>query len=84
MGMEINEMIEKRDQLNARIQLIEARTSHQKRKEDTRKKIIVGALILDKHEKEGTLNELLAWLETKLNRNLDRKLFGFQPQEQKN
>lgn len=47
-----------------------------KRKNDTRKKILVGAYILDKYKKEGTTEILKAELDAFLTRKQDRVLFG--------
>jgi hypothetical protein len=55
------------------LQLIE---KVQRRKEDTRKKILVGAYIIDKHERTGTTEILLEELDTFLSRKQDRELFG--------
>lgn len=48
----------------------------QKRKDDTRKKILVGAYIIDKHVRTGTTELLLEELDTFLSRKQDRELFG--------
>ena len=48
----------------------------QRRKDDTRKKILVGAYIIDKYERTGTTEMLLEELDTFLSRKQDRELFG--------
>jgi hypothetical protein len=53
----------------------------QRRKDDTRKKILVGAYIIDKHERTGTTEILLEELDTFLSRKQDRELFGLPSSE---
>ena len=68
-------------QLKAREQLIQARQrtleSRRARKADTRRKILVGAVVLAKVE-QGVLAEsqLQQWLDGALSRRDDRELFG--------
>jgi hypothetical protein len=69
-------------QLKAREQAVEARRrtleSRRERKADTRRKILVGAIVLARVER-GDLPEaeLRQWLEAALTRDDDRRLFGF-------
>lgn len=65
-----------RDKLNARIQAAEARTKNIERKEETRRKILVGSFYLDKIRSEGKLEELKSLMEGYLSRDNDRKLFS--------
>jgi hypothetical protein len=73
-------------QLKARHQQSEARRrtfeSRRERREDARRKILVGAIVLAKVE-QGVLEEpvLRQWLDAALSRNDDRALFGFPPVE---
>lgn len=53
----------------------------QRRKDDTRKKILVGAYMIDKHEKAGTTELLLDELDNFLSREQDRELFGLSSTE---
>lgn len=48
----------------------------QKRKDDARKKILVGAYIIDKHERAETTEILMEELDMFLSRKKDRELFG--------
>jgi large subunit ribosomal protein L7/L12 len=48
---------------------------HREKKEETRRKILLGAYFLDKLRKEGTLEAIKQELDTFLTRNSDRKLF---------
>ena len=68
-------------QLKAKQQRIEARrrslVSRRSRRDDTRRKILVGAVVLAKIE-QGVLDErvLRGWLDGALTRPDDRELFG--------
>lgn len=73
------------DQLKARKQKIEAqkRAEEQKRtrQEDTRRKILLGSMILDQMKKdESKKASIMADLEQHLVRTDDRALFGFEKQ----
>jgi hypothetical protein len=76
----------KLQQLKVRQQRIAARKaallSSRARKEDTRRKILVGAVILAKVE-QGDFDErqLRRWLDKALTRGDDRALFGLKPSE---
>jgi len=71
----IQKLKEKRDALNARIQMIESREKTRERKEETRRKILVGAYFLDEYRKTNQMNTLIKKLDAFLERNSDRKLF---------
>ena len=85
MAAKIDEQItgleEKLRQLRTRQQRIEARKrallSRRERAADTRRKILVGAIVLAKVE-QGELEaaRLRAWLDQALTRKDDRELFG--------
>lgn len=63
-------------QIEARIKSLKAKDAIQKRKDETHKKILAGAYILDKNEKEGTLQSLIEALDSFLVRKNERALFG--------
>lgn len=68
---------EQRARLNAEIQRVRARDQKQKRKEETRRKVLVGAWILGKVESgEWPEERLLDGLDGYLERDHDRALFG--------
>jgi hypothetical protein len=75
-------------QLRTRQQRIEARKrallSRRERAADTRRKILVGAIVLAKVE-QGELDAglLRSWLDAALTRADDRRLFGFEVVAQK-
>lgn len=70
----------KRDQLNARIQALRAREQAQHRKNDTRRKILIGGMVL-KMAKNGEMPEtrLRQLLDKYLDADRDRALFGLDP-----
>ena len=73
-------LYEQRDKLNARIKQAKAKISTQKRKEETRKKILLGALMMEMID-QGELSQEQIWnrLDSFLTREIDRKLFELTP-----
>jgi len=69
-----------RAELTAKIQRVKAQTRERERKVETRKKILVGAAILE-HMARGAWPEerLMDLLDGYLERNQDRALFGLPP-----
>ena len=81
---QLSKLIAKREQLNARIQKIRARESTKKRKEDTRRKILLGALVMEMMEKQELSREkIMKRLSGFLTREIDRKLFNLPVLESK-
>ena len=84
MSRRLEELLKKREQLNAQIQKARARESAQIRKEDTRRKILLGALMVQMMEKgELDKGKILKKLDGFLTRDLDRKLFDLSIEEKK-
>ena len=77
MGKKLEELLKKREQLNAQIQKERNKLSSQQRKEDTRRKILLGALMMSMMKK-GELDEkkIMKRLDRFLTKDLDRKLFN--------
>ena len=71
---------EKRDQLNAQIQALKAKEQGQKRKNETRRKVLIGGVVL-KMLKTGEMPQerLDQILEKHLDTDRDRALFGLPP-----
>jgi len=67
--------------LEARIQKAESLQKNRERKEDTRRKILIGSYFMDKLKKDGAYETIANELNTFLTRNSDRKLFGLTPIE---
>ncbi len=78
MTKRLEKLLEKRDTLNAEIQKVRARQSAQKRKEDTRRKILLGALVQEMMA-NGELDKemIMKRLDGFLTRDIDRNLFNF-------
>lgn len=67
---------EYRDKLQAKIDLIAARGTTQDRKDETRRKILSGAMLYDRIQKRKLSNQkLIEWMNDYLIRDDDRKLF---------
>ena len=77
MGKKLDELLKKREQLNAQIQKERNKLSSQQRKEDTRRKILMGALMMELMKK-GELDEkkIMKKLDGFLTKDIDRKLFA--------
>ena len=76
MGKKLESLLKKREQLNAQIQKERNKHTQQQRKEDTRRKILLGALVMDLMKK-GELDEkkIMKRLDGFLTKDIDRKLF---------
>ena len=75
----IEAQLEKLKQLKAQKQAIEARektkTKEQERKDDTRRKILLGSYLIKKMQNEANKEKILADLNEYLTEDRDRKLF---------
>lgn len=85
----INKQIERLKQLKEQKKLAENRErkkrKEQERKDETRKKIVLGALYLQRMKKDEQFNEqILEWLDRILTENRDRKLFGLPEKDNPN
>ena len=76
----IEAQLEKLKQLKARKQAIEARErtkqKEQQRKDDTRRKILLGSYLIKKMQNEANKEKILAELNEYLTEDRDRKLFN--------
>lgn len=70
--------------LEAKIQKAESIHKQKEKKEDTRRKILLGAYFLDKLRNDGTLDTIKKELDSFLTRNSDRKLFGLSALDNEN
>jgi len=76
----LDELLKKREQLKAQIQQVRAKEAAQKRKEDTRKKILLGALMMEMMERgELDKGKMRKRLDGFLTREGDRRLFDLPP-----
>ena len=75
----IDAQLEKLKQLKAQKQAIEARErtkqKEQQRKDDTRRKILLGSYLIKKMQNEANKEKILAELNEYLTENRDRQLF---------
>ena len=80
LEQKIEKQEERLKQLKAQKQAIEAREkkkiTEQKRKDDTRRKILLGSYLLKKMENEQDKEKILAELNEYLTEDRDRKLFN--------
>ncbi len=84
MSKRLEQLLEKRSQLNAQIQKIRARETSQKRKEDTSRKILLGALVMEMMSKgELDRDKLMKRLDGFLTLEIDRKLFELPVKEER-
>ncbi|MDX9697706.1 MAG: mobilization protein [Bacteroidales bacterium] len=79
MEKKIEAQLEKLKQLKAQKQAIEAREKNknkeQQRKDDTRRKILLGSYLIKKMQNEANKEKILAELNEYLTENRDRQLF---------
>ena len=79
LDKKIEAQLEKLKQLKARKQAIEAREKtkqkEQERKDDTRRKILLGSYLIKKMQNEANKEKILAELNEYLTENRDRQLF---------
>ena len=72
---QLEKLKEKKAMLTARTNSIEARTKHIERKQDTRKKILIGSYYLEQANKNNSFDDIKTIMDKYLTRNSDRKLF---------
>lgn len=65
-----------KDALAVKIQKYEAIEKSKKRKQDTRRKILIGAYYLEKAIESNTMEEINKIMDGYLKRDIDRKLFN--------
>lgn len=83
MNVKIKKLKIKEGHLKAQLEMAQARENKQRRKNETRKKILVGAYFLDQYEKQKKMELLIQRLDKYLIRNMDRRLFDLPPVKEK-
>ena len=80
MNKRLEELTKRRDQITAQIQALKAHEQAAERKRDTRRKILIGAAVLER-VKSGKWPEecLLAMMDEFLTKDWDRQLFELPP-----
>lgn len=82
MNKRLEQLLKKQEELKAQIQKIKAAEATQKRKEDTRKKILLGALVMEMIDSgELDKNVMMKRLDGFLSRSGDRTLFNLPEKE---
>ena len=79
MNERLEKLKEKQAQLKAKIKLIEQRKKEKSKKIETRREILIGALMLQEmKDKPDTEKTVMAKLDKFLTNERDRVLFGFE------
>ena len=74
---DLEKLLEKEKQLKAKIQAVKSREREKERKLDTRRKILIGAMILEGMKNSEDYNsKIMNNLDKYLTKNKDRVLFG--------
>jgi hypothetical protein len=77
---QLDRLKEQRNALNAKIQAAEARSRVSERKQDTRRKILIGAYYLDQAQQNpDQWSQLVKIMADYLTRDSDRRLFELPP-----
>lgn len=77
--MALDKLLKQKEQLENQIKLMHSKTKTQTRKDDSRRKILVGTYVLEKYDSEDKREELIQELDRFLFRTGDRILFGLPP-----
>ena len=75
----LDSLKKKRDVLNARIRLMQNREQSKERKDNTRRKILIGSYYLDNANKNNSFDDIVKLMDKYLTRDSDRKLFNLKP-----
>lgn len=80
----LRKLEEQRARINAEIQRVRSRESLEERKRETRRKILAGAMVLDRVARKDLSEKLFkADMDLFLERDQDRALFGLPPRPTK-
>lgn len=78
----VDRLREERDKLNSQIRQMEAQELNRKRRDDTRRKVLIGAAIMarvNNQKNDWSEDRLLAMMDNFLTRPKERDLFGLEP-----
>lgn len=75
----LDSLKKKRDIINARIRLVQNREQSKERKDNIRRKILIGSYYLDQANKNNSLDDIVKLMDSYLTRDSDRMLFGLEP-----
>ena len=84
MSKKLETLLEKRERLNAQIVKQRNKESQLKRKRDTRRKILLGALVMNLMDSgELSREKMMEELDAYLTKDIDRALFDLPPRNEK-
>ena len=75
----LDSLKKKRDIINARIRLVQNREQSKERKDNTRRKILIGSYYLEQSNKNNSFDDIIKLMNSYLIRDSDRMLFGLKP-----
>ena len=75
----LDSLKKKRDIINARIRLVQNIEQSKERKDNTRRKILIGSYYLDQANKNNSFNDIVKLMDSYLTRDSDRLLFDLTP-----
>ncbi len=76
MTQRLDRLLQQQERLKAQIQKEESKTKKQNRKDDTRRKILIGAVVMEAIKKDDVMSsQIKKLLAGNLTRDNDRKLF---------
>jgi hypothetical protein len=73
---DLDSLKKKRDVINARIRLMQNREQSKERKDNTRRKILIGSYYLEQANKNNSFDSVVKLMDSYLTRDSDRLLFG--------
>ena len=80
---QFEKLVKQKDVINARLASVKAKIKEAERKKDTRKKILIGAMVLNELKNKPKDKDLKLWLNKNmdnfLTRDDDRNLFDLKP-----
>jgi large subunit ribosomal protein L7/L12 len=74
----LDSLKKKRDIINARIRLVQNREQSKERKDNTRRKILIGSYYLDQANKNNSFNDIIKLMDSYLTRDSDRMCIDLQ------
>ena len=76
---DLDSLKKKRDIINARIRLMQNREQSKERKDNTRRKILIGSYYLEQANKNNSFDSVVKLMDSYLTRDSDRMLFDLPP-----
>ena len=76
---DLDSLKKKRDIINARIRLMQNREQSKERKDNTRRKILIGSFYLEQANKNNSFDSIVKLMNSYLTRDSDRMLFDLPP-----